>query len=194
MLCLTRPSDAHIRQFLARQRGLPYSYPDAGASLGEPPVGYVLDHHRVRLGEGPRAFELARAALRDWAMFRVGWVEALPAEVPIEEGATVALLARSSGLWSLFACRIIRVIEEHGPFESFGFAYGTLPGHALSGEERFTVVWDRAEGSVWYDLLAISRPSRLGWRLGYPLLRRIQRRFAPASLRAMARAVDGGER
>ena len=79
MLSLTRPSDARIRRFLARQRGLPYSYPDAGASLGEPPAGYVLDHHRVRLGEGPQAFDLARAALRGWAMFRVGWVEALPA-------------------------------------------------------------------------------------------------------------------
>ena len=86
------------------------------------------------------------------------------------------------------------MIEEHGPVESFGFAYGTLPGHALSGEERFTVVWDRAEGSVWYDLLAISRPSRLAWRLGYPLVRRIQRRFAPASLLAMGRALEGGER
>src|SRR4051794_3493 len=74
MLCLTRPSDARIRQFLERQRGRPYSYPDAGASLGEPPAGYVLDHHRVRLGEGPRTFDLALAALRGWAMFRVGWV------------------------------------------------------------------------------------------------------------------------
>ncbi len=194
MLSLTRPSDARIRRFLARQRGLSYSYADPGASLGEPPAGYVLDHHRVRLGEGPRAFGLSCEALRRWAMFGVGWVEALPAETPIEEGSTVALLARVSGLWALFACRIVRVIEEHGPVESFGFAYGTLPGHALSGEERFTVHWDRAEGSVWYDLLAISRPSSLAWRLAYPLLRRIQLRFAPASLRAMTRALDGGER
>ena len=41
MLCLTRPSDDRIRRFLARQRGLPYSYPDAGASPGEPPAGEV---------------------------------------------------------------------------------------------------------------------------------------------------------
>jgi len=165
-----------------------------GSSLGKPPpAGYVLDHHRVRLGEGPQVFERACAALRDWAMFRVGWVEAWPPGSPIEEGTTVALLARASGLWSLFACRIVRVIEEYGPVESFGFASGTLPGHALSGEERFTVQWDRAQGSVWYDLLAISRPSNLAWRLGYPLVRRIQRRFAPASLRAMADALKGGE-
>ncbi len=189
MLCLTRPSEARIRRFLDERRGLPFSYPDVGASLGEPPAGYVLDHHRAKLGEGPRVFDHACAAVRGWAMFRSGWVEVWPPEPPLAEGTTVALLARGPGLWALFACRIVAVIEEHGPVESFGFAYGTLPGHALSGEERFTVRWDRAEGDVWYDLLAISRPSGLAWRLGYPLVRLFQRRFAPGSLRAMTRAV-----
>ncbi len=194
MLSLTRPSEARIRRFLTEQRGLPYSYPNVGASLGEPPVGYVLDHHRVRLGEGPQVFERASAALRDWAMFRVGWVDVCPAGSPVEEGTTVALLARGFGLWSLFACRIVRVFEEHGPIESSGFAYGTLPGHALSGEERFKIGWDRAEGSVWYDLLAFSRPSSLAWWPVHPLVRRTQRRFAPASLQAMVDAVEGGGR
>ncbi len=194
MLSLTRPSEARIRRFLVEQRGLPYSYPDVGASLGNPPAGYVLDHNRVRIGEGPQVFERASAALRDWAMIRVGWVEVFPPGSPVEEGTTVALLACGFGLWSLFACRIVRVIEEHGPVESFGFAYGTLPGHALSGEEQFTIRWDRTEGSVWYDLLAISRPSSLAWRLVHPLVRRAQRRFAPASLQAMADALEGGER
>ena len=168
MFCLTRPSDARIRRFLERQRGLPYSYPDVGASLGEPPAGYVLDHHRVRLGEGPRAFERRRAALRGWAMFRVGWVEAWPPEAPIEEGTTVALLARGPGLWSLFACRIVRVIEEHGPVESFGFAYGTLPGHAARGEERFMVAVGPRRGLRLVRPARVSRPSCLAWRLGYP--------------------------
>ena len=193
MLSLTRPSEARIRPFLAQGRGLPYSYTDVGSSLGKPPAGSVLDHHRVRLGEGLQVFECARAALRNWAMFRVGWVEAYPSGSPIEEGTTVALLARRLGLWALFACRVVRVVEKHGPVESYGFAYGTLPGHALSGEERFPVWWNRAEDSVWYDVLAVSRPSCLAWRLGYPLIRRVQRRFAPASLRAMAHAIKGGE-
>ena len=98
MLSLTRPSEARIRQFLAQQRGLPYSYPNVGSSLGKLRAVYVLDHHRVRLGEGLQVFERARAALRDWAMFRVGWVEACPPGSPIEEGTTVALLARGLGV------------------------------------------------------------------------------------------------
>jgi uncharacterized protein (UPF0548 family) len=194
MLSLTRPSEACICEFLARRRGLPYSYPDVGCSLGEPPAGYVRDHNRVRLGEGQHTFDRACAALRHWAMFRVGWVEIRPPEAPIAEGTIVGLLAQKLGVWSLFACRIVGVIEEHGPVEAFGFAYGTLPGHALSGEERFTVRWDRRDGSVWYEVLAFSRPARPAWWFAYPVLRRVQKRFAPDSLRAMARAVAGGER
>jgi uncharacterized protein (UPF0548 family) len=72
---------------------------------------------------------------------------------------------------------------------AFGFAYGTLPGHAESGEERFLVEWDRAGGDVWYDLLAFSRPRHVLARLGYPLARRLQNRFAKESAAAMRRAV-----
>jgi uncharacterized protein (UPF0548 family) len=192
MLSLTRPTEGRIRSYLDRANERPCSYPHVGATLGDPPPGYVVDHHRLRLGAGPHAFDRARAALRGWAMFRVGWVEVWPPRPPIEEGTAVAVLARGLGFWSLFACRIVRVIEGCGPVESFGFAYGTLPGHVLAGEERFLVRWDRRRGDVWYDLLALSRPARLAGRLGYPLVRRVQRRFAPDSLRAMARAIGGG--
>ena len=194
MLRPTRPSEARIRRFLDRCRDLPYSYPDVGASLGEPPAGYVLDHHRVRLGEGMEVFERAGAALCNWAMFRLGWIEVWPPAAPVEAGTIVALLARGLGVWSLFACRIVRVVEAHGPVEASGFAYGTLPGHLLAGEESFTVSWDRATGSVWYDLRAVSRPAGLVGRCGYPFARRVQRRFAPDSLRAMARAIEGAKR
>ena len=71
----------------------------------------------------------------------------------------------------------------------YGFAYGTLPGHAESGEERFAVEWDQADGGVWYDILAFSRPNHLLARLGYPLTRRTQKRFARVSAAAMQKAV-----
>ena len=67
-------------------------------------------------------------------------------------------MARRLGLWWLNACRIVYVVDEEGPVTRFGFAYGTLPGHAGAGEERFLVEWDRASGEVWYDILAFSRP------------------------------------
>ena len=72
----------------------------------------------------------------------------------------------------------------------FGFAYGSLPGHAASGEERFLIEWDPSDDSVWYDLSSFSRPN--GWlaRLGAPYLRRFQARFARESAEAMRRAVE----
>lgn len=94
-------------------------------------------------------------------------------------------------MWSLNACRIVYVTEETGETERFGFAYGTLPDHVESGEERFWVELDHRDDSVWYDLLAFSRPNRLAVKLGFFYARILQRRFAADSHRAMARAVAG---
>src|SRR5262249_800616 len=65
----------------------------------------------------------------------------------------------------------------------------TLPEHAESGEERFTVEWHEADAAVWYDILAFSRPQQLLARCGYPIARRLQKRFARDSAAAMQRAV-----
>jgi len=66
----------------------------------------------------------------------------------------------------------------------------TLAEHAESGEERFSVEFHHATGEVWYDLFAFSRPNHFLARLGYPLSRMLQRRFAEDSKRAMLRAVN----
>ena len=126
-------------------------------------------------------------------MFDLGWIGAWPPNAPIVEGAVVAVVAHGFGVWAAFTCRVIRVWEDRGPVESLGFTYGTLPGHLLAGEERFEVGWDRRDGSVWFDILADSRPAGLPGHAAYPLIRRVQRRFAPASLRAMVRATGAGE-
>ncbi len=95
-------------------------------------------------------------------------MEARAQESPIETGAVVAVIARLLGLWWLNACRIVYVVDEPGPIRRFGFAYGTLPDHAGTGEERFLIEWDVASGAVWYDILAFSRPHEFLARLGYP--------------------------
>jgi uncharacterized protein (UPF0548 family) len=52
------------------------------------------------------------------------------------------------------------------------------------------VEWRREDDSVFYDLYALSRPNHpIAW-LGYPLARRLQRRFAKNSLQAMVRAIN----
>jgi uncharacterized protein (UPF0548 family) len=177
-----KPSAAEVTAFLAAQADAPFSYPAVGATAGTPPPGYTVDHTRVRLGYGPGVFQAAMASLGRWDQFRLGWVEAVPTVSPIRVGTTVAVVARVLGLWWLNACRIVYVVDGD---RSFGFAYGTLPGHAESGEERFLVEWDPADDAVWYDILAFSRPRHPLARLGYPLTRRTQKRFARDSAAAI---------
>lgn len=72
----------------------------------------------------------------------------------------------------------------------YGFAYGTLPDHPERGEERFLIEWNRADDTVWYDLLAISRPGHWLARLGYPYARYEQAKFRRLSGQAMQAAVS----
>ena len=190
MLSLRKPSVESIRPFLAAQAKLPFTYSAVGATAGTPPDGYVVDHTRIKLGEGEQVFHSARAALRRWEQFHLGWVEAWSPGTPIQSGEVVAVMGRAIGLWWLNACRIVYVVDELGPICMFGFAYGTLPGHVESGEERFLIQWDQGENSVWYDILAFSRPNHFLTRLGYPMVRRTQKRFGRDSASSMFRAVN----
>lgn len=189
MFLLLKPDARRIERFLAAQRNRTFSYREVGHSRRGAPPGYMVDHSRVRLGEGRAAFARAVEAVRSWRMFDQGWVSLHPAAAPIEPGTTVAVRCRHFGFWSLHACRVVYRVDEEGPVVRFGFAYGTLPDHVERGEERFTVEWHHEDGSVWFDLYAFSRPDHPLVRLAYPLTRLLQRRFASGSQRTMARAA-----
>ena len=189
MFLPTKPTAARIRELIAAQHDMPLSYPEVGATLITPPPGYTVDHNRRQLGLGEACFERAVSAMRRWKQFDLGWVEAVPSDTPIELYATVGVLARHFGFWSLNVSRIVYVIDESGPIKKFGFAYGTLVSHVERGEERFTIEWHKDDDSVWYDILAFSRPNKLLVRLGVPVARMLQKRFAKDSLKAMAEAV-----
>jgi uncharacterized protein (UPF0548 family) len=189
MFFLKRPQPELIRAFLARQEGCAFSYVHVGASRADAPKGYTVDHNRIRLGSGTECFDRAVRAFRQWKMFEMPWVELCWPDTPIQAGANVAVLVTHFGTWSLNAARIVYMIEEHGTRKRFGFAYGTLKEHAERGEERFSVELHADDGSVWYDLYAFSRPNLLA-RLGYPLARSLQKRFARESKSAMQKAVS----
>jgi uncharacterized protein (UPF0548 family) len=193
VILLRAPTEAQIRRFLEEQRSLPFSYPEVGASRDGTPPGYPTNHRRGRLGVGDRTFTRAVEALRRWEMYRLGWTKLCWPEAPISEGTVVGVLGRHFGVRSLNACRIAYTIEEENQsLRRYGFAFGTLPGHVERGEERFTVEWHRADGSVWYEVFAFARPAHPLARVGSPFVRLVQRRFAVDSLRAMAAAVSAG--
>jgi uncharacterized protein (UPF0548 family) len=186
---LTAPSEVEIRRFISKQRDSGFSYPQVGASASTLPAGYNVDHNRVQLGRGEGTWQRATEAIRGWRMFSMPWVNLHWASAPIQVGTDVAVSVRHFGFYSLNACRIVYVIDEESPVKRFGFAYGTLGEHAESGEERFTVEWSRDDDRVWYDILAFSRPRQMFARLGYPLSRLLQKRFAEGSKAAMIQSV-----
>ncbi len=196
MFLFKSPSEAEVPLFLERQKELGFSYREICATHLEIPAlliaaGYTVDHSRIRLGSGERTWNAAVLALRNWQMFNLGWVRVYGQEPPISKGADVAVLINHSGFFSLNGSRIVYVIDDYGATRRFGFAYGTLANHAESGEERFSVEWRKEDDSVWYDLLAFSKPQAILAKFANPVARSLQKRFARDSGAAMLRAVAG---
>jgi len=190
MFLARQPSAETIRHFISSQHDLPFSYREVGATRGEEtPPGYKIDHNRLRLGDGEAVYLRAVAALRNWKQFDLGWVTIVPARTPVEVGRIVAVQASTFGFWSLSAARIVYIIEDEGPVRRFGFAYGTLPNHVECGEERFMIEW-LEDNSVWYDIYAFSHPEHPLVRLGFPIARKLQKRFAKESLATIARVAQ----
>ena len=184
MFTLFTPSAQRLRRFVDSQSMVPFTYASVGATNATPPEGYDVDHYRVELGRGEATFRAACEALRAWKQFDLGWVFATsPSNVATSR--IVVVTARALGVWVSNAARIAYVIDKP---RQFGFAYGTLRRHVETGEERFLVDWSR-DDVVYYDILAFSRPRHPLARLGYPLMRRFQRRFGRDSCAAMQRAV-----
>jgi uncharacterized protein (UPF0548 family) len=186
---IRRPSTKTIEAFLNSQSNMSFTYASVGATATTPPVGYNVDRSRIKIGQGERVFLAAKAVLENWTHFRLGWLEAKSFESSIRVGGVVAVVGPCLGLWWVNACRIIYLVGEDGDVAKFGFAYGTLPAHAETGEERFVIEWDRRDDCVWYDILAFSKPHGVLARLGYPWLRRLQKRFREDSGNAVLRAV-----
>jgi uncharacterized protein (UPF0548 family) len=187
---LRKPSEQDIRGFISQQQRSAFSYPEVGASANDIPNRYNVDRNRVLLGSGETTWQRAIVAIREWQMFNMPWLRLYWPTTSIEVGATVAILVEHLGFYSLNAARIVYVVDDDGPIFRYGFAYGTLTEHSERGEERFTVEWDRSEGDVWYAILAFSRPRKALAKLGYPLSRMLQRRFAEGSKAAMVAATN----
>lgn len=170
----------------------PFSYPEVGATADLASLralsGYDVDLRPFALGTGRDLFERARSSLLAWRHFEIPWLELLGAEMPVSAGQVVATLTRLLGIWFLNPCRVVYVDCPPEPANEVAFAYGTLEGHVLRGEERFTLRFDPLTQEVSYEILAFSRPAVSLARFGYPWARRLQRRFAMASADALSRA------
>lgn len=193
---LRRPSPAQIDAQLADDDAR-LTYTEVGATrvLDSEPAAeigahYDVDRREVAIGRGRDVFERARDALLGWRHFDVPWLELHGANTPVEVGQRVVSVVRVLGVWLVNPCQVVYLDREEEAANRLRFAYGTLPGHAERGEERFTVSYDAVSQDVRYEIVAFSRPALPLVRIGYPYARRIQRRFARASAEALHRAVS----
>lgn len=196
MLFLRRPTKERIDQWLLAQQKLTLNYPEVGGTREEPPPSgrYNLDRYRIQLGHGEETYRRAMDAIQGLHMWDFPWVQICWRTTPVEVGSVLATLTRQVGVWFLNACRIVYLMDETEPWPRYGFAYGTVRGHIEHGEERFMVEWHKdRDDSVWYEILAFSRPSHWLMRVGYPYMRRVQRRFGASSTQAIADLVRSGE-
>ena len=138
----------------------------------------------VPVGHGGAYWAAASAALLSWGVkTRSGFA------VEPGSGAT-ARVREGSGYWLVaavgpFAVREpVRVVAVVDRPDRCGFAYGTLDGHPVSGEEAF-VVHRSPEGAVWLTLRSLTRPSRGAWRAAFPGALVAQRWYRRRYLRAL---------
>ncbi|MGW0558251.1 DUF1990 family protein [Streptomyces sp. NPDC002926] len=158
-----------------RQTARTLNYPETGATrLGPLPAGYHHLHHTTRIGRGRAAFEAAGTAVTTWRMHRGTGARVHTAAVRAEPGARLTVSAGLGPLRFTAPCEVIWTAYEK---DRTGFAYGTLTGHPECGEESF-IVDIRDDGSVWFTVMAFSRPAAWYTRLAGPLVPVLQKAYA----------------
>ena len=167
----------------------PVTYPEVGATRDATalPPGYLHDVYSLQVGDGDRAFQRAKDALRLWQAHRHVGATLTPNNPPLVTGAIVVVTFHLGPVRVVAPCRIVYVTDEA---DRFGFAYGTLPGHTERGEEAFRVRRG-ADGVVTFDVVAFSLPADWMARIGSPVARAVQRRVAKGYLDGVRQYVAG---
>lgn len=190
MFRLRRAKETEISDQIAIARRLPAACPRilsaANGFLAPVPANFNHDHSRSKIGVGEDAFIAAKEALADWKMFDLGWVEVANLDAQIAIGEVVAVESLTLGLWTLNLSKIVDVTDLPG---KFGFVYSPTALHVEQGEERFLIEMDARTNEVFYDLEAVSMPAHFAARLGKPIARAFQHKFARDSHRRLRELI-----
>lgn len=158
--------------------GKPLTYSDVGATSGAMPAGYHHLRKSLVIGHGRERFDRAAARGMAWGMLRGAGLRVEATTPHAQVGAEV--LVHLGPI--VVPCRVVYVVNEP---DRRGFAYGTLPGHAESGEELFLVRYDPATDEVVAEVAAFSRHATWWSRLAAPVTSLIQRTVTDRYLTAL---------
>lgn len=167
---------------------VPLTYAEVGAT-GAPqlPAGYHHAVHSAVVGSGREAFERAAAAVLDWGQQR-GTGLRVRANGPAGRPGTVVVLTAGLPRFGFdIPCRVVWAATDG---DERGFAYGTLPGHPESGEERFTVRLE-PDGDVVYEIRVFFRLASRAARLAGPASLVLQRLATKRYVTAIRKAARG---
>jgi uncharacterized protein (UPF0548 family) len=154
------------------------TYSEVGATAGPMPAGYHHVRESAVIGSGRARFDRAAADVMRWGMLRGAGLQVRPTTEVAEVGSEVIV-----GLGPVrVPCRVVYVIDEP---DRRGFAYGTLPGHAETGEELFAVRYDPGTDQVYAEVAAFSRHGTWWSRLAGPVTSLLQRAVTRRYLQAL---------
>ncbi|MDJ0463955.1 DUF1990 domain-containing protein [Streptomyces sp. H27-C3] len=153
--------------------------------------GYRRYERTVVIGRGDSDWRAASDAVLQWGIKRRSGFGVTPlagAGERVTEGAEYRITAAWGPLAVHEPVRVVAVVDTP---ERCGFAYGTLPGHPVSGEEAF-IVCNTPDGHVTLTLRSLtSRAPKGPWRPLFPVLLLAQRTYRRRYQRALRRPARG---
>jgi uncharacterized protein (UPF0548 family) len=163
------------------------TYSPAGVTRPEddawttPPSGFRVYERTVRVGQGQELWESAASAVMEWGVKTRSGFTVQGHDIRVRPGADHWIVAALGPFSVREPARVVAVVEQP---DRCGFAYGTLEGHPVSGEEAF-VVHRIPDGTVFLTLRSLTRPPSGRWRLAYPAVLVAQRWYRRRYLRAL---------
>lgn len=148
--------------------------------------GFLLNHARVLVGSGLETYEKGKTALKTWRHFGLNWAFVDP-KTPVQNGVKFCVCVKEFLPWVMMPFQVVYVnesVRKKKAAASFGFGSGTLQGHLLAGEERFSIELDE-NNQVWYEILSFSKPADFLSFIGYPYVQLRQKYFAHQSVNAV---------
>ncbi|MGO4652270.1 DUF1990 family protein [Arthrobacter sp. 2RAF22] len=128
--------------------------------------GYRWSEVSAVVGEGEAVWARAATGVLHWKVKTASGFS-VDSTAPVSEGDRVTVTARLFGVNIVEPVEVVTVLREP---DRVGFAYRTLPGHPVCGEEAFIV--HRNGGEVCLTVRSLTRPApQQPWRTLYPFLR-----------------------
>ncbi|CAA0813436.1 UPF0548 protein [Striga hermonthica] len=200
-LCWSRPSREEQKSCINKSGVFNYDNKYKGATAKPASMikqdkdlldnGFLVNHACTLVGSGHDTFERGKSALQNWRHFNLDWAYVDP-NTPIQRAAKFCVCAKTFFPWLLMPLEVVYVDESkksNKSLASFSFGSGTLQGHLLAGEERFSITMDEKK-DVWYEVLSFSKPANILSHVGLPYVLMRQKHFARDSTLAMQKHLS----